>query len=145
MQQIPERRGGAELVGFDAVQHVVACHHDHPDRSDRPPRQVDECREHDHRNADGEDDLKDKMIKMKIKGPAHAHEGHFDKDQPTPAREKVAADLAGLSTRAVEKRGYAGQQYESRRAEMRDPAGQKQCRIGDVARIETTGCEKSRV
>src|SRR5262245_56823719 len=82
------------------------------------------------------------MVEVKIKGPAYPDEGHFDKHQPAAAREKVAADLAGLPARDIEKRGYAGQQYESRCAEVRDPAGQKQCRVGDVARIETTCCEK---
>src|SRR5262245_12390964 len=82
------------------------------------------------------------MVEVKIKRPAHLHDGHFDKHQPAAASEKIAADLAGLSARAVKKSGYARQQYKSWRAEMRDPAGQKQCRVGDVARIETTGCEK---
>src|SRR5262245_22736178 len=142
MQQIPDRRGGAELLSFDAVQHVMAYNHSHPDRGDRPTRHVNECREYDHRSADGENDLEDKMVKVKIKRPGDADDGQFDKHQPTAAREKVTADLAGLSAHAIEKRGHARQQYESWCAEMRDPAGQKQCRVSDVARIEIICCEK---
>src|SRR5215475_2522311 len=142
MQQIPDRRGGAELLSFDAVQHVMACNHNHPDRGDRPTRHVNECREYDHRSADGENDLEDEMVKVKIKRPGDADDGHFDKHQPTAAREKVTADLAGLSAHAIEKRGHARQQYESWCAEMRDPVGQKQCRVSDVARIEIICCEK---
>ena len=66
MQNIPQRRGGAELRRLDAVEHVVAGDHHKPDGRDRPARQQHERRQRDHRGADGEDHLGDDKVVVDI-------------------------------------------------------------------------------
>src|SRR5215813_529215 len=109
MQQIPDRRGGTELLSFDPVEQVVASDQSKTNCGNCPSRQVDERRERNHRRTNREDHLNDKMVKFKTERPAKANDGELDENQPAAAREQVPANLTGIALRAVQKRRDAGE------------------------------------
>ena len=121
---------------------VMARDHRQPDQGDRSAGQMNNRRQRDHRHADRENHLGDKVTEMDVEAPAEPHDRELDQDQPEAARDEETADVGGAvrvvvtTLRAVQKCGNAGQEDESRRAEMRHPARQEQRRVGDVARIE---------
>src|SRR6516225_4632719 len=125
MQQVPNRRGGTELLSFDPIEQVVASDQSKTNCSNCPSRQVHERRERNHRRTNREDHLNDKVIDMKTEGPAKANDGELDENQPAAAREQVPANVTGLALRAVQKRGDAGEKNERRGAKMRNPARQE--------------------
>src|SRR5437588_11784672 len=122
MQQVPNRRGRTELLSFDPVEQVVASNQSKPNCGNCPSRQVDERRECNHRRANCEDHLHDKVVDYKTEGPTKANDSELDENQPAAAREQVPANLTGLAPRAVQKRRDAGEKDECRGAEMRNPA-----------------------
>src|SRR5215469_16852125 len=122
MQQVPNGRGGAQLLGFDPVEQVVASDQSKTKCGNCPSRQVDERRKSNHRRANREDHLNDKVVNFKTEGPAKANDGELDENQPAAAREQIPANLSGLALRAVQKRGDAGEKDERRGAKMRNPA-----------------------
>src|SRR6516164_6827604 len=122
MQQVPNRRGGTELLSFDPIEQVVASDQSKTNCSNCPSRQADERRECNHRHTNREDHLKNKVVNLKTEGPAKANDGELDENQPATTREQVTADLTGLALRAVQKRRDAGEQDERRGAKMRNPA-----------------------
>src|SRR5262249_11289453 len=97
VQEIPHRRGSAELHGRDPIEHVVTADHDDASRSDCPARQMNERRECDHRRADGKNHSKEEMIEMDAETPRESHDREFKQHQPEPAREKKAVDLACIA------------------------------------------------
>src|SRR6516225_1133636 len=125
MQQVPNRRGGTELLSFDPIEQVVASDQSKTKCGNCPSRQVDERRECNHRRANHEDHLNDKVVDPKTEGPTKANNSKLDENQPAAAREQVPANLTGLALRAVQKRGDPGEKDERRGAEMRNPARQE--------------------
>src|SRR6516165_7973487 len=125
MQQVPNRRGGTELLSFDPIEQVVASDQSKTNCSNCPSRQVDQRRECNHRRTNPEDHLNDKVIDFKTEGPAKANNGELDENQPATAREQVPANLTGLALHAVQKRRDPGEKDERRGAEMRNPARQE--------------------
>src|SRR5262249_21178701 len=115
VQEMPKRRGSAELLGLDTVESIVAGDHRQPDCRDGPARQMDECRKRDHRHADCENHLGDKIVEMKVEAPAKPHDRELDQHQPDAASGEKAADVAGAtSLSAVQISGNSSQEDESR-------------------------------
>jgi hypothetical protein len=122
---------------------IVAGDHRDADGRDRPAGKMDQNRERDHRGSDREDHLGDEMIGREAEGPGEPDHGELDQDQPQSARDQKATDLAvAAPLRAIEEGRDAGEKDECRCAEVRDPAGQEQRRLGDIARIESAGREE---
>ena len=82
------------------------------------------------------------MIKTEAEGPSNTNKGKLDQHQPTAARKQIAADFASGTARAVEKRGNAGEEDETRSTEMGDPARQEEGRLGHITRIKLAGGKK---
>src|SRR5262245_57119981 len=136
MQNMPQPAGRAELLEADAVEQIMPGDHGQPDGGDGPAGQIDKSREQHHRGADRPDDLRDHEVEMEVEAPANAHQRELEQDEPEPAAGEKTADVAdAAAARAMEKSGNAGQKDERRRAEMRDPPGEEQGRIGEVTRI----------
>ncbi len=139
MQQRPQRRPCAETLRVDAVEQVVSADDHDAENSNRAQRQMDEHSQHHHRNADRPDHLQEQAVVIAhVERPDEAHQRDFEHDQPQAAREQEPAQLRARAMSPGEIRADACEQHERRRTEVRDPASEKQWRVGlrQVERIE---------
>jgi hypothetical protein len=139
VQDLPERGPGAERLGADTVERVVADDQRGAHRRDRARRQVDQRRERDHRPAQHPEDVhqRDVEVDVELVGQAPQHDG-IESDQPESAGPQVTRQLGTGLLAQLEARAHAGEQAEYRGADMRDPAREEQRhgggrRIGRIA------------
>jgi hypothetical protein len=143
MQDGPQPAGGAEIGRNGTVEEVVTGDQRKPEACNRGARQPDKPGQHDHRCADRPDHPRHQRGEARIERPADANDGEFENDQPEAAGQQEAADLGGgPALRAIEPGRNPGQKDEHRRTVMRDPAGEEQCGVGDVARIGAARTEE---
>ena len=79
----------------------------------------------------------------KLEGPSEPDDGELDQNEPETANKEEAAELGERLAAPIEIGRKPGEKDEGRRAEMRDPAGEKQRRLRHVARIETAFAEEA--
>src|SRR4029077_19145496 len=72
------------------------------------------------------------------KGPRRSYHGELDENQPQPARPKKTAQRLWRSATAVKESSRTSQKEKQRRAEVRNPAREKQSVIssGNVLRLK---------
>ncbi len=108
---------------LDRIEQVVERDHRDAERADGDERQVDERGQDDHRDAERPDHLQHRE-ERRVERPegAEADQRDLEQDEPQPARDEEAAQLAAALARELEVRGGACQEHEDRGAEVGDPA-----------------------
>jgi hypothetical protein len=82
-------------------------------------------------------------LEVEVEIPAEAHERELDDYEPEASAKKESAQRANAAPAdSVEVGRNPGEKNESWRAEMGDPARQKDRWIGDVAGIKTARAEE---
>ena len=130
VEQIPQRRPGTEAGRRQRVEQVVEEDHGEAGRDDRLARQVDESRQHDHRQPERhQDDEQQGILAAEAEVQREAHHSELEQHEPQAARRQVPGQAGHRSAAAQPlRRGDAGQEHEARRTDMGDPAGQEQQR-----------------
>ena len=133
MQDGPERVGGP-----DRVEQVVPRDQEDADDGGHERRQADERSEQDHRPAERpqHEQHRHPIVEIELVGEA-PNQHHLENDQPEPPREKESGQFTRRPPPQREVGARAREQEEHRRAEVRDPAREKQPRrrVGQVRGI----------
>ncbi len=139
VQDVPERGEGAERRGRDSVQQVVPHHQRETERRDRRARQMNQPSQHHHRGADRPDHLcAGAHGPPGAEIPSKADHRQLEQNQPQPAGEEEAGELAARAAGTGDPCAGPGEKDEDRRAVVGDPAGgeERQVGAGQVGGVE---------
>jgi hypothetical protein len=108
------------------------------ERKDGLRRQANQRRHQQHADADRPDHLHERHRRPPVE--AKTYDGHFQQDQPQPARQQESAQLRRrLAVGSLQKNSNTGKKHERRRTQVRDPTSHEQDRrsLRQVGRVKS--------
>ena len=128
MEDIPERRRGAEPCRGHAVERVVKDDGREADRGQPRDRQPDEQRQPDHAEAEGPEHQQEEwVLEGGVEVVGQTHDRELEHHEPrTPGQQEARQLRSGLPAAPPQEGAQPGRQHEGRRAEVRHPAGEEE-------------------
>ena len=128
MQDVPDTGQPAEACRRHAIERVVQKDDGDAAGKHDPPRQMNERREHDHRQPERpQDEEQERIRRQQREVHRHPHDDELDDDQRQAARAQKPGQLPARRPRTLQAQecAGAGAAHEHRRADVRDPAGEE--------------------